>query len=296
MKPNTYLLEDDFKELERILRDGTTPQDWEHAKMLYFFINTKIQNSRFSPEPYQITPQQEHILETYRQQKKAEHPIIDEKVPLSLLSKVLLISFVAIFLIGSIIAYIAYTRITPDEKVIADAEKALKTLPDSSKFGVLSVDTLQKIKKELTAQINIYKEKPTEENKEKLEEKLIASKSLVYSIATLKTTSIASLFLYYEENEEDAFVLMENNAKYDLQKAKKIYIKFLNTFDKKEKVSFSYTILNQKTPKIKRDITDNRLDVTEIIKDYKKGYYTIRIYIKKDNKQELVKEINFTLY
>lgn len=295
MKPNTYLLEDDFKELERILRDGTTPQDWEHAKMLYFFINTKIQNSRFSPEPYQITPQQERILETYRQQKKAEHPIIDEKVPLSLLSKVLLISFVAIFLIGSIIAYIAYTHITPNEKVIAEAEKALKTLPDSSKFGVLSVDTLQKIKKELTAQINIYKEKPTEENKEKLEEKLIASKSLVYSIATLKTTSIASLFLYYEQNGKDTVILMEDNVKYEFRKVKEIYLS-LTKFNPEEEIVFSFIVSHQNKSEIKREKQEGKLKISEIIKKYQAGEYTIEIYANTDKEHFLVKKINFTLY
>jgi hypothetical protein len=248
--------------------------------MLYFFLNTKIQNARFSPEPYILTAQQERILETYRRKKKDAHLVIDEKTPLSLISKVIIASSVLVCLIIVVLGYIFYSHITPNEKLIAQAQQAQKDLPDSTKH-------------KLTTQITHYKESPTEENKEKLQEQIIESKSWMQTMSALKTAFANALFLSYQENEETLLVLIEKNGKYNIEKASKLHIKFP---DMQEKIQFSYKIYTKKSPSANYKIVQSNTEITEDIKNFAVGDYTVEILAKIDKNIAKIHKSTFTLY
>lgn len=78
MNPETYFLEDDFKELDRLLSlNNLRPQDWDNIEALHTYLIRKIERLSYSKTPYEIGEWEEAIFEKYKQKKRGRKLYIE---------------------------------------------------------------------------------------------------------------------------------------------------------------------------------------------------------------------------
>lgn len=71
MNPETNFLEDDFKELDRLLSlKNISSQDWDNIESLHTYLTRKIERLSYAKTPYKIKPYETSVFNKYKIKKR----------------------------------------------------------------------------------------------------------------------------------------------------------------------------------------------------------------------------------